>query len=207
MLDADQVTDLRAKLAGDEWRAPVVTALYTGLRRGEQLALRWHRIDLDGARMQVVEALDEAGGEVTVKQPKTASGRRTITMPAIVVSALREHRQQQLERCLLLGLGRPPDDALVFPGPERRPGQPARVLDALGTRGGAFRRAGDRLAQPAAQSRLDADRRRVAGHDGGRASRACGSGRDAEGLLKAVRKGRRHSGGSHRSRTRTVAIR
>jgi integrase len=33
-----------------------------------------------------------------------------------VVHALRGHRQQQLERSLMLGLGRPPDDALVFPG-------------------------------------------------------------------------------------------
>jgi len=117
MLTADQVDALLAKLEGDAWRVPVIVALYCGLRRGEMLALRWDRIDLDGARMQILEALDEAGGEVTVKASKTRSGKRTISLPAIVVEVLRDHHRQQLERCLLLGLGRPPDDALVFPAP------------------------------------------------------------------------------------------
>ena len=118
MPTADEIVTLLARLDGDEWRVPVLTAVFTGLRRGEQLALRSNRVDLNGAKMQIVEALDEAGGEVSVKEPKTSSGRRTITLPAIVVEALREHRQQQLERCLLLGIGRPASDALVFPGPD-----------------------------------------------------------------------------------------
>jgi integrase len=117
MLTTDQVDALLAKLDGDEWRTPVLVALYCGLRRGEQLALRWNRVDLDGARMQVVEALDEAGGKITVKSPKTKAGRRAISLPAIVVAALRDHHRQQLERCLLLGIGRPSDDTLVFPHP------------------------------------------------------------------------------------------
>jgi integrase len=116
MLDADQVAVLLTRL-DDEWRVPVVTALYCGLRRSEQLALRWNRIDLDGAKMQIVEALEQAGGAVSIKLPKTRAGKRVISLPANVVEALRDHRRQQLERCLLLGLGRPPDDALVFPGP------------------------------------------------------------------------------------------
>jgi integrase len=119
MLNAEQIKDLLAKLDGDEWRVPVITALYCGLRRGEQLALRWHRVDLDRARMELVEALDEAGGKVTTKQPKTAAGRSTISLPAIVVEALRDHHRQQLERCVLLGTGRPAGDSLVFPGPRR----------------------------------------------------------------------------------------
>jgi integrase len=117
MLDADQIKDLLTKLEVDEWRAPVIAATYCGLRRGEQLALRWHRVDLDGGKMEIVEALDEVGGQISVKQPKTRSGRRVISLPQIVVDALREHRKRQLETCILLGLGRPPDDALVFPGP------------------------------------------------------------------------------------------
>ena len=40
---------------------------------------------------------------------------RTITLPQVVVDALREHRRRQLEMCLLLGLGKPSDAALVFP--------------------------------------------------------------------------------------------
>jgi integrase len=38
-------------------------------------------------------------------------------MPEIVVETLRKHRQQQLETRMALGLGKLPDDALVFPAP------------------------------------------------------------------------------------------
>jgi len=36
-------------------------------------------------------------------EPKTARSRRTVTMPAVVVSALRRHRVQQLQERLLAG--------------------------------------------------------------------------------------------------------
>jgi integrase len=116
MLDAEQVTALLTKLEGDDqWRVPVIVALYCGLRRGEQLALKWNRVNLDGARMEIVEALDEANGVVTVKEPKTKAGRRTISLPQIVGAALRAHKVQQFEIALLLGQGRPASDSLVFP--------------------------------------------------------------------------------------------
>jgi integrase len=117
MPDADQVAALRVKLIEDPWMIPVEVALGTGLRRGEQLALRWSRVDLDGAKLHVVEALDETRAHgVAVKLPKTSAGRRTITLPAFVVEALRAHRKAQLELAMRLGQGRPADDALVFPG-------------------------------------------------------------------------------------------
>jgi integrase len=40
-----------------------------------------------------------------------------VSLPEIVVDALRDHRRQQLELRVALGLGRMPDDALVFPAP------------------------------------------------------------------------------------------
>jgi integrase len=115
--NAEAVQRLLVNLAdGDPWRVPVIVALYTGLRRSEQLALRWANVDLEQARLAVVEALDETrAGGVAVKPPKTEAGRRTISLPSIVVEALREHRRQQLEQRVLLGQGRPSDDALVFP--------------------------------------------------------------------------------------------
>jgi integrase len=114
--NAEQIKTFLERLADDPWRVPVIVALYCGLRRGEQLALRWNRVDLDGAKMQIVEALDETKATgITVKTPKTKAGRRTISLPTIVCETLREHRKAQLERCLLLGLGKPADDAPVFP--------------------------------------------------------------------------------------------
>jgi integrase len=102
-------------VAGDPFERPVVVALFTGLRRGELLALRWCDIDLDHGKLTVAGALEQSKAGVRLKEPKTRAGRRTISLPAIVVEALRAQRQAQLERCLLLGQGRPPADGLVFP--------------------------------------------------------------------------------------------
>lgn len=54
---------------------------------------------------------------VQLKAPKTKAGKRDISLPDIVVDALREHRRQQLELRMALGLGKLSDDALVFPAP------------------------------------------------------------------------------------------
>jgi integrase len=140
--NADQVAALLAKLNGDLWRVPVITAIYTGLRRGEQLALRWSDVDLKGAKLTVARALDETRTNgIAIKFPKTAAGRRTISLPAVVVEALREHRRQQLERCLLLGLGRPSDDALVFSGIDGQPMPPRAFSQRWG-------RKADKLGMP-----------------------------------------------------------
>ena len=122
------IEELLTKVAGSDWETPVLTAVYCGLRRGEQLALRWHRIDLDGARMQIVEALDEADGKVFVKPPKTTAGRRTISLPGLVLDALRGHKVRQLENAVLLGFRQPASDALVFPGPDGAYDSPARAF-------------------------------------------------------------------------------
>ena len=98
--------------------------------------MRWNRVDLDVAKMEIVEALDEADRSVTAKPPKTKAGRRTISLPAIVVEALRAHKIQQLETSLLLGLGRPPDDAIVFPA-GRWLRQSSSVHEPLVARGSA----------------------------------------------------------------------
>jgi integrase len=114
--NADRVRALLAKLKGNLFEVPVIVTLFCGLRRGELLALRWSNVELDPARLHVVAALEQSRAGVRLKEPKTAAGRRMISLPKIVVEMLREHRKAQLERCLLLRLGRPPEDALVFPG-------------------------------------------------------------------------------------------
>src|SRR5262249_54265851 len=53
---------------------------------------------------------------VVFKKPKTKAGERSIALPDVVVDALREYRRATLEQRLQLGLGKLPDDALVFPG-------------------------------------------------------------------------------------------
>jgi integrase len=123
ILSPAQVRGLPTKLAGQPIYAPTIVALFCGTRRGETLALRWPNIDLEGKTMRVCESLDatvQLG--LRFKATKTRSGDREITLPDIVVDTLREHRRQQLEERLALGLGGKP--SLVFSTPEGEPLNP-----------------------------------------------------------------------------------
>lgn len=109
-----------------------MVALLTGMRLGEVLALRWSRIDLDGKRLSVREALEPAKGGVGFKAPKTKAGRRDISLPDILVGALREYRREQLELRMQLGLGRLQDDALLFSRLDGSPLNPSNVSSDWG---------------------------------------------------------------------------
>jgi integrase len=88
--------------------APVLVAVTTGVRRGELLGLRWSDIDLNAGTLSVNQCLERIKGQVTFKPPKTKTSRRTITLPATTVEALRQHYKSKLEERLKLDLGRDP---------------------------------------------------------------------------------------------------
>jgi integrase len=119
------VGPMLAALRGGGFHVPAVVTIHTGLRRSELLALRWSDISLDDGTLRVERALDDVGGIIRFKEPKTGAGRRTISLPAAAVAVLREHKVRQLEQALLLGQGRPPDDALLFPGIDGGPQSPS----------------------------------------------------------------------------------
>lgn len=103
----------------------VALALFTGMRRGEILALRWRNLDFDSGVIKVRDSLEETKKHgLRVKLTKTGAGRRDITLPTIVVEALTEHRREQLEFRLKLGLGKPTPDSFVFPALDGGPQSP-----------------------------------------------------------------------------------
>jgi integrase len=105
-----------------------MVALFAGLRLGEVLALRWSNVDLDAKVIRVREALEQTTAHgIRFKEPKSRAGRRDITLPDILVAALREHRKAQLELRLQLGAGRLPDDALLFADINGRPLNPNAI--------------------------------------------------------------------------------
>ncbi len=115
ILSADQARLLLRKLKGQPLYPIVVLGLATGMRRGELLALRWRDVDLDGGRLRVEQSLEQTKiGGLRFKAPKTKHGRRGISLAASVVVELRAHWKQQQEQRLRLGLGKAPEDALVF---------------------------------------------------------------------------------------------
>ena len=120
ILDKNEITTLIKAAKGVGLYVPVLVAVTTGMRRGELLALRWSDIDLKAMSLTVNQSLERIKGRFEFKSPKTKTSRRTITLPAITVEALREHYKAQLEDRLKLGLGRDPR-ALVFTRPDGRP--------------------------------------------------------------------------------------
>lgn len=141
ILTAAQTKDLLEKLRGRPLYMPVATALATGMRRGEILALRWKDVDLsrnDRGQVRVEQSLEQTkAGGLQIKAPKTKHGRRMITLPDFLVADLRAYRQVQLEERLALGLGRPADDALVFGHVDGSPRRPDGLTQEWGrARGG-----------------------------------------------------------------------
>ena len=114
VLREDAIAGALDKLRGRAMYPIAALALATGMRRGELLALRWQDVDLDGGRLQVERSLEQTKAGLRFKSPKTKHGRRSISIPPSVVSELRAHWQAQQEQRLALGLGKAPDDALVF---------------------------------------------------------------------------------------------
>jgi integrase len=133
MVIVRDVSAFAAKLreAAGRLYVPALLALFTGVRLGEVLALRWGRIDLDAKVIQVREALEQTSG-VRFKPPKSKAGRRDIALPDILVEALREHRRAALELRMQLGAGRLADDALLFTTAAGGPLSPSNVSSEWG---------------------------------------------------------------------------
>jgi integrase len=93
ILEADDVPVVLGKLSTYALGSLVSTALATGARRGELLALVWSCVDLDRASVRIERTLEQTKAGLRFKAPKTAHGRRTISLPASALSVLRGHRR------------------------------------------------------------------------------------------------------------------
>lgn len=90
------------KAASPEYHALFATALFSGARQGELIALKGRNVDIANARIAIRETYDEKYG---VHEPKTLAGKRDILISPRLVRILKQHIEQ---------LSIKPDD-LVFP--------------------------------------------------------------------------------------------
>src|SRR5262249_24389311 len=82
ILTPEQVAGFTALLDGHEFAAVAVTALFTGMRRGEVLGLDWGHVDLDAKLIKVRKSLEETDeGGLQLKPPKTKGSIRDIKLP------------------------------------------------------------------------------------------------------------------------------
>lgn len=87
-LSAGQLEHLAATIDA-RYRTLVLVAGWGGLRWGEIAALNVARVDATRGRVHVVEQLDAAGR--VRSEPKTAAGRRWVTLPESVAVELADH--------------------------------------------------------------------------------------------------------------------
>ncbi len=91
VLTVAQVFDL-ADAIQPRYRALVLLATFTSLRFGELAALRRTDVDLDAGEVRVRSSQAELKkGRLIVKGPKSEAGRRTVTIPIVIVPELRRH--------------------------------------------------------------------------------------------------------------------
>ena len=106
ILTMDEIDIILTEAQEEELYPLVVTALYTGMRKGEIMALKWENIDFEEKRIYVKNSLcrveneniDEKGRRHAVYQimePKTKKSIRIIPMLDEVYAALIEQKKRQ----------------------------------------------------------------------------------------------------------------
>jgi len=114
IIPADAIATVMAALQGHSLYPIVALAIGTGMRRGELLGLQWGDIELDSGSLQVRRSLEEMSAGLRLKEPKTDSGRRTLTLHSDTVVMQRAHKVETLQYRLAIGLGRMTDTTPVF---------------------------------------------------------------------------------------------
>jgi integrase len=94
-----------------------------GIRRGELLGLRWMDVDLTTGRIAIRHTLVMVDGKPAMAEPKTAKGRRSLTLEPVVLDALRAHRTRQAAERLAWGADYT-DSGLVITTEDGRPMHP-----------------------------------------------------------------------------------
>lgn len=85
---------------------------YTGLRRGEALALKWSDIDFKENVVSVKRTLTKGlGNKVIVQTPKTSSSYRKVAIDRNTASILKEWKQEQRKQQIVININQ---DHVIF---------------------------------------------------------------------------------------------
>lgn len=76
---ASTVDERKIKTTDHPWLFPLI-AIYSGLRKGEILALEWKDVDFDSDIIYVTKSVAHEGVKPYIKTPKTEAGRRLVPL-------------------------------------------------------------------------------------------------------------------------------
>ncbi len=115
------------------------TALFTGMRRSELLALRWQDIDLILGQISVCRGLHHLkDGSYIFTQLKSVKSYRTIALSPSAIITLQEHWEKQVSQAAMLGLSISSDSLVfsTFDGKPLRPNTISRAWHNLAAKAG-----------------------------------------------------------------------
>ena len=137
-LTPEELKTLLEVASGNQFYPVIYTAVATGLRRAELLALRWRDIDFDSKSILVSRTLHKRHGVIEFKEPKTEHSRRRVSMTPKLAVFLQEYKTEKESFFLHLGRLPRPDD-LIFASVEGKPIDPwvlshnfARIVKRVG---------------------------------------------------------------------------
>lgn len=104
-LDEQQSAAFLAAIEKDPYRNLFFVTLFSGLRRGEVMGLRWNDVNFATGTIIVRNQLQqkkESGGQYYFETPKNSKSR-VICLADFAMDALRDEKKRQIEAKLLLG--------------------------------------------------------------------------------------------------------
>ena len=120
---------LQAIETADELHRCIVhLLLFTGMRRGEALGLKWSDIDFNKGTLKIsrtLQYLPERG--IFEDKTKNKSSERVIKLPQTTIDDLRAHQTAQMEQRMALGSYWKGANDYVFTNPEGKPLKPDSV--------------------------------------------------------------------------------
>ena len=90
----DNITQFLNEARKTDYYTLFFLLLFTGMRRGEALSLRWGDIDLTGAQLSINRNMQCIKGKISFKSPKTASSRRRLDLSPNTCTVLRLHKEK-----------------------------------------------------------------------------------------------------------------
>lgn len=95
-LEPEQCHDLFSACEKHRLGNLIILAALTGLRKGELFALEWNAVNLDEGVLVVRRTVSETN-RLRLKEPKTAAGKRVISLDSEAIKALRSRLKKALD--------------------------------------------------------------------------------------------------------------
>ncbi len=127
VMDTDNVQIFLEATRGNLYWPVFFLAIYTGLRRGEVLGLRWQDLNIQNGTISVNQVVNRIRGKgLVIGEPKTASSRRLVSLPASASRLLIDLKLKEGERLESIGMGWNAS-ALIFSNVDGGPLSPSTV--------------------------------------------------------------------------------